>query len=146
MVHACKEHLRAHKGLCRRRLCRRPMQQAICEHQSSAGVRIWANLVSPHCIMVLHLPRKHVERPAILSAEKRFDPCSLRPTGCARVQHVPLPMRAASKTHTRVKPRSMDQLQALIFRALARASPQPCRTCVFSFMSRFLKTLFRFSF
>ena len=61
------------------------IQQSICEHEGSAGVWIWANLVSPRCGMV-HLPWKHVERLAILSAENRFRlaPCSLRPTGCAR--------------------------------------------------------------
>jgi len=47
------------------------MQQAICEHQGSAGVWIWANLVSPQCVIV-HLPWKHVERLAILSAENLF--------------------------------------------------------------------------
>jgi len=57
------------------------MQQAICEHKGSAGVWIWANLVSLWCIMV-HLPCQHVERLAILSAENRFclAPCPLRPT------------------------------------------------------------------
>ena len=60
------------------------MQQAICEHEGSAGVWIWANLVSLWCVVV-HLPRKHVKRLAILSAEYRFRlaPWSLRPTGCA---------------------------------------------------------------
>jgi len=58
---------------------------AICEHEGSAGVWILANLVSPRSVMV-HLPWKHVERLAILSADNRFRlaACSLQPTGCAR--------------------------------------------------------------
>jgi len=47
------------------------MQHAICEHVGSAGIWIWANLVSPRCVMV-QLPWKHFERLAILSAENRF--------------------------------------------------------------------------
>ena len=53
------------------------MQPAICEHVDSAGIWIWANLVSPRCVMV-QLSWKHVERLAILSAGNRFRlaPCS----------------------------------------------------------------------
>ena len=37
------------------------LQEAVCKHQGSAGVWIWAILVSQRCVMV-HLPWRHVER------------------------------------------------------------------------------------
>ena len=37
------------------------LQEAVCKHQGSAGVWIWAILVSQPCAMV-HLPWRHVER------------------------------------------------------------------------------------
>jgi len=46
------------------------MQQAICEHEGSAGVWAWANLVSLWCVMV-HLPCQHVKHLATLWAENR---------------------------------------------------------------------------
>ena len=47
------------------------MQQAICEHEGSTGVWIWANLISPRCVM-LHLPWKHVKRLAICRPKTVF--------------------------------------------------------------------------
>jgi len=43
------------------------LKQAICEHEGSAGVWIWANLVSLRSVIV-HLPWKHVQfcRPKIV--------------------------------------------------------------------------------
>jgi len=75
------------------------MQQAICEYQGSAGVWIWANLVSLCCVMV-HLLWKHVKHLAILSAENRccLATCSLRPTRSPWAQRVPLPAHAAPQT------------------------------------------------
>jgi len=61
------------------------MQQALCEHEGSAGVWAWASLVLPQCIMV-HLICQHVERLTILLNENhcQLARCSLQPSGCAR--------------------------------------------------------------
>jgi len=87
--------------------------------------------VSPRCVMV-HLPWKHVERLATLSAENccRLVPCSLRPTRSPWAQRVLLPVHAAPQTCTGAKPMFPDQLQALAARTLVRASRQPRRTAL----------------
>jgi len=59
------------------------MQQAICEHEGSAGVWAWANLVSPQCVMV-HLPCQDVEHLAILYAKNRQLLALVRPTEYAQ--------------------------------------------------------------